>query len=190
MTINSLFGFLALITYLFTLVPSNLNKVFPHTVKWKFNTFLLKKRRFLGLTAFALALDHALISFEKYNINLLSLTTYHDYYTGFISLIIFLMMAVTSNKWSRRKLTQKRWKILHQLTYLALFLLILHVLSLMHDYWNWLTFVELQLSFMVFLLFLTRLFKGKKTKQTNIRINKQKIFSTTSDIETASGVER
>lgn len=160
MTINSLFGFLALITYLFTLVPSNLNKIFPYTVKWKFNTFLLKKRRFLGLIAFALALGHSLISFDKYNINLLSLTTYRDYYTGLISLIIFLMMAVTSNKWSRRKLTQKKWKILHQLTYIALVLLILHVLNLTNNYWNWQTFVELQLSFMVFFLFFIRLFKS------------------------------
>jgi methionine sulfoxide reductase heme-binding subunit len=155
-TINSLFGFLALITYVLTLIPSNLTKVFPHTRQWKINRYLLKQRRFLGLTAFALSLDHVIISLSKYHIGLLSLETYQSYYTGIFVFLIFTILAFTSNNWSIRKLKQK-WKLLHQLTYVALILLFLHILSLMNRNWTFLTPIGLHIVSFVFLMYLTRL---------------------------------
>lgn len=155
MTINSLFAFLALMVYLATLVPSNLAKVFPHTKRWKFNRYLLKQRRLLGLTAFSLSLDHVIISVTEKQINLLSLETYKTYYTGFSVLTIFTILAFTSNNWSIRKLKQK-WKLLHQLTYVALVLLVCHF-GFMNDTWTILTPVGLSLMSLVFFLYVTRL---------------------------------
>lgn len=156
MTINNFFGFLALSTYVATLIPSNIGKVFLQTKKRRVNRFLLKRRRFLGLTVFSLSSSHAIISFWKYDLNLLSLETYKAYYTGIISLTIFFLLAITSNRWSRRKLT-KKWKRLHQLTYAAMFLLLWHVLMMMPNSWSWITFVALFLIITTSLIYLTRL---------------------------------
>lgn len=157
MTINNFFGFLALSTYIATLIPSNICRVFPDTKKWRVNRFLLKRRRFIGLTAFSLSFSHATISFYKHNLKLLSLETYKTYYTGIISLTIFFLLAITSNQWSRRKLTQKKWKKLHQLTYAAMFLFLWHVLMMMQNSWTWITFVALFLIITTSLIYLTRL---------------------------------
>jgi methionine sulfoxide reductase heme-binding subunit len=150
-TINSLFGFLALIIYALTLIPSNLTKVFPHTKQWKINRYLLKQRRFLGLTAFALSLDHVIISLNKYQISLLSIKTYQTYYTGIFILIIFAVLAFTSNDWSIRQLTQKKWRLLHQLTYVALVLMLLHI------NWTFLTPMGLHIVSFVSFMYVTRL---------------------------------
>ena len=177
MICNHLFGFLALATYVTTLIPSNIIKIFPHTKKWQINTFLLKKRRLLGLMAFSLSVNHALISFCKYDINLLHLSTYRNYYTGIISLTIFGLLAFTSNNWSIRQLKRK-WKILHQLTYVAMFLLLWHIVIMMQDSWTWLTPVALQLLIVTSLIFITRLsINSKKTILKKLpmknRINKE-----------------
>lgn len=156
MICNHLFGFLALATYAITLIPSNIIKIFPHTKKWQINTFLLKKRRLLGLMAFSLSINHALISFDKYNIHLLHLETYGTYYTGIVSLTIFGLLAFTSNSWSIRLLKHK-WKILHRLTYVAMYLLLWHILIMMKDSWTWITPIALQLIIVTSLIFLTRL---------------------------------
>jgi methionine sulfoxide reductase heme-binding subunit len=174
MSINNLFGFLALITYLLTLIPSNLAKVFPHTTRWKINCYLLKQRRFLGLTAFALSLDHVIISLNKYHIGLLSLETYKTYYTGIFVFIIFAILAFTSNDWSIRQLTQKKWKLLHQLTYVALVLLLLHILGLMNSNWTFLTPIGLHITSLVFFMYVTRLlFSGIKVIRQKNQASRQ-----------------
>jgi sulfoxide reductase heme-binding subunit YedZ len=173
MIYNHLFGFLALATYATTLIPSNIIKIFPHTKKWQINTFLLKKRRLLGLMAFSLSVNHALISLNKYEINLLHLGTYNTYFTGIISLAIFSLLAFTSNNWSIRQLKHK-WKILHQLTYVAMFLLLWHILSMMKGSWTWLTPIALQLLMVTSLIFLSRLFiNSKETILNKLQVKKQ-----------------
>ena len=156
MTCNSLFAFLTLATYVATLIPSNIIKIFPHTKKWQINRFLLKRRRLLGLTAFSLSINHALISLDKYDINLLELATYKTYFTGITSLLIFTLLAFTSNNWSIRQL-KHIWAILHQLTYVAMFLLLWHILIMMQDTWTWITPVALQLLIVTSLIYITRL---------------------------------
>lgn len=173
MTCNSLFGFIALATYVTTLIPSNIIKIFPHTKKWQINRFLLKKRRLLGLTAFSLSVNHALISLNKHDINLLNLETYNTYYTGIISLTIFSALAFTSNNWSIRRLKRK-WKTLHQLTYVAMFLLLWHILSMMKDSWTWITPVAIQLIMVIALIFLTNLVvTSKEMIARKLRLNNQ-----------------
>ena len=160
----SFLGFLALVTYIFTLIPSNIGKVFQQTKKWKINRFLLKNRRNLGLMAFSLSVSHTLNAVNKYDINLLHLDTYRTYYTGISTLVIFTILALTSNNWSIRKLKHK-WKTLHKLTYLAMFLLIWHIFSLMKDSWSYLTPVELSFIISISVIFLIRLvITNKKDK--------------------------
>ena len=45
---------------------------------------------------------------------------------GLGALIIYTLMAITSNRWSQRKL-KKRWKTLHRLTHIATWLVIAHI---------------------------------------------------------------
>ena len=156
MSCNSFFAFLALAVYVATLIPSNITKIFPHTRQWKINRFLLKKRRLVGLIAFSLSIDHVIISLTKYSISLFHLKTYSIYYTGVSVFTIFTVLALTSNDWSIKKLKYK-WKILHQLTYVAMFLLFWHVLSLMDNHWSFFTPIALNLMSMVSLMYLTRL---------------------------------
>lgn len=55
---------------------------------------------------------------------------------GFFSILIMLPLAITSNKWSMRKLG-KRWKSLHRWVYLSAILAIVHyILQARNDY-NW-----------------------------------------------------
>lgn len=91
--------------------------------------------------------SHGLISINKYDINLFS-CNYDTYYTGFISFSIFFVLAITSNKWCMHKLKHK-WKMLHQLTYVAMFLLIIHIFSLMKENWTWITPLALQFIFVI-----------------------------------------
>ena len=170
MTSNSFFGFLALATYVTTLIPSNIAKVFPPTKKWKINRFLVKHRRILGLTAFALSIDHIVISLAKYDISLLDLATYQTYYTGVAAFIILTLLAFTSNEWSINKL-KRNWKTLHQLTYVAMFLLLWHIFALMKHSCTWLTPIALYLISLVSIIFvLSLLIAGKNTFKKKVKI--------------------
>lgn len=157
MTTNSIFGFMALIVYVMTLIPSNLAKVFPYTKQWTINRYLLKQRRFLGLTAFALSAGHVIISFAQYQINLLFVETYITYYTGISIFIIFTILAFTSNNWSIRQLKQHKWRLLHQLTYVAMTLLLWHIWTVMKSSWTVLTPIGLYLISFAFFMYITRL---------------------------------
>ena len=175
MSCNSFFAFLALVIYVATLIPSNITKVFPHTRRWETNRFLLKKRRLLGLTAFSLSIDHVIISLTKYNISLFHLKTYSIYYTGVSIFSIFTVLALTSNNWSIKKLKHK-WKILHQLTYIAMFLLLWHILSLMDDNWTVFTPIALNLMSFVSLMYLTRLiFTAAIAIKKKLNVTKQPV---------------
>ncbi|MEC4813682.1 MAG: hypothetical protein SAK29_10500, partial [Scytonema sp. PMC 1069.18] len=57
----NVFGYLALLAYIATLLPSILKTVFPNTKGSKILIFLIKNRRFIGITAFILASHHGLL---------------------------------------------------------------------------------------------------------------------------------
>ena len=103
---------------------------------------LLYNRRHLGVTMFLLALIHGLFSTFQFhalgNINpLLSLFTSNTNFTslpafpfqalGFLALIIFFLMAITSHDFWLHNLSPKTWKTLHMFVYLAYFLVVMHV---------------------------------------------------------------
>ncbi|MEO1377156.1 MAG: ferric reductase-like transmembrane domain-containing protein [Cyanobacteria bacterium J06635_10] len=141
-------GQIALISYIATLLPSNLIIVFPSWKKTYWRRILLQNRREIGLICFLLATIHALLIVQVRLLDMLSLNTYIDYFTGLGSILIFTILAVTSNNWSIRKLG-KDWKKLHRLTYVALILLILHLILAKQGEWDWYTWCAfITLSFL------------------------------------------
>lgn len=151
----NILGFLALVTYLATLLPSIVKTVFPTTKGSKFIACLLRHRRYIGITAFAFGLDHGFILIIQKDINLLDLHTYVEYFQGISILTIFTFLAITSNNWSVKKL-KANWKKLHQLTYLVIFLMPWHILDKMSGHWSYLTPLGVLFSITTVVLFLRR----------------------------------
>ena len=134
----NILGFLGLLSYIITLIPSILKVVLPATKKNQFLIWLLKYRRHFGVAAFCLGLNHGIVLIIKRNLDLLDLQTYIEYFQGFSILFIFTLLAVTSNDEAVKKL-KNNWRRLHQLTYLVIFLLPWHILDKMSGHWTYLT---------------------------------------------------
>ena len=131
-------GFLSLLSYVVTLLPSILKVTFPNTKKSKLLVWLLKYRRHIGVTAFCLGLNHGVLLIIKRNLDLLDYHTYVQYFQGFLLLLIFTSLAFTSNDEAVKSL-KKDWKKLHQLTYVVIFLLPWHILDKMSFHWTYIT---------------------------------------------------
>ena len=131
-------GFLALICYIITLLPSTLRVVFPRTKKTEIPKLLLKYRRQIGVISFFFALGHGVLLVSKRNFDFYDIQTYSIYLTGVATFIIFTLLTITSNDWSIKKM-KKNWKKLHELTYVAMFILILHIIKTMSGHWSYLT---------------------------------------------------
>ncbi|NET40988.1 ferric reductase-like transmembrane domain-containing protein [Okeania sp. SIO2B3] len=131
-------GFLALICYVITLLPSILRIVFPSTKKTEFPKILLKYRRQIGVIAFLFAFGHGILLVSKRNFDFFDIQTYWIYIQGVVTFIIFTLLTITSNDWSIKRM-KKNWKKLHELTYLAMFLLVWHVIDKMWGHWSYLT---------------------------------------------------
>ncbi|MBC7420089.1 MAG: ferric reductase-like transmembrane domain-containing protein [Bdellovibrio sp.] len=97
----------------------------------KFLRFLLTNRRFLGVLSFIFLIFHVTLyflmeGFEK--IAFVQLVTKTYLILGLLAWLILLVLAVTSNDYSVRKLGGKRWKLLHRSVYLASAFLTVHIL--------------------------------------------------------------
>lgn len=161
-------GFLALVSYIVTLLPTILKIVFPQTKATGLPQLLLKHRRLIGILAF-FCLGHGFLMVKKRNFDAFDPKTYLIYFQGTITLIIFTLLAITSNNWSVKKL-KKNWKKLHQLTYLATFLLTWHIWDKMSGHWTYLTPVGIVGSTTIIILLLIRLWieyqeQPQKTKE-------------------------
>ncbi|MBD2665151.1 ferric reductase domain protein transmembrane component domain [Richelia sinica FACHB-800] len=153
--LSNIFGFLSVICYALTLLPTSVKIVFPQFKKAKFISQLLKHRRQLGVLAFLLACYHAFLLILKRNIDLLDLQTYGLILDGIATLFIFMLLALTSNDWCTKKM-KKNWRLLHQLTYTAMFLLFWHISEKMSGQWNLLTIIALTINSLVIILFMRR----------------------------------
>ncbi|NEQ41103.1 MAG: iron reductase [Okeania sp. SIO3I5] len=131
-------GFLALICYVLTLLPTSIKIVFPQTRQAEIPKVLQKNRREIGVIAFVLAFGHGTLLVLKRNFDFYDFQTYWIYIQGVATFIIFVLLTITSNDWSMRKM-KKNWKKLHELTYLALFLLVWHIIDKMSGHWTLLT---------------------------------------------------
>ncbi|MDY6805985.1 MAG: ferric reductase-like transmembrane domain-containing protein, partial [Cyanobacteriota bacterium] len=162
-------GFASLILYILTLLPTIMRVVFPETKKSGIPKMLLKNRRTIGVVAFFLALGHGVLLVLKRNFDFGDFQTSVVYLQGILLMGIFTLLAVTSNDWSIKKL-KKNWKKLHQLTYLAMFLLTWHVADKMLGHWTYLTPLGIIGSTAITVLFVVRKWmeyqkeSAKKTK--------------------------
>ena len=170
MSLISISGFIALITYIATLLPSNFTPVFPLARKFKAIKLLAKYRREVGLISFFFASIHSTITISHLNIDFLALETYTSYYSGIGTLIIFTLLAITSNRFSIRRL-KRAWKILHKFTYVAMFLLLIHIWNLMLGQWTILTGIGFNLLCSVTIFYLIR---------TYVNFRKKSLFKLTS----------
>ena len=93
---------------------------------------ILKKinrhRRILGVASFVYAFFHAFLYIEKKGTSFFTKWVFHPVLLpGFIALIILLLLALTSNQFSIKKMGFVAWKKLHCYVYLAQFLVVLHL---------------------------------------------------------------
>jgi sulfoxide reductase heme-binding subunit YedZ len=107
-----------------TLAATPLRLMFP---KARWTTWLLQNRRYFGVATFSYAAPHLLAYLWKLAsvAKIIEEGAEPGMWTGWIALVIFLALAVTSNNASVRKLGQ-RWKTLHRLVYLAAILTFVH----------------------------------------------------------------
>src|SRR4051794_28590405 len=104
---------------------------------------LLYNRRHLGVTMFCIIVVHGafgilqfhslgnvnpFVSLFTSNTHLGSLADFPFQALGFLALIIFFLMAITSHDFWLHNLSPKVWKTLHMFVYVAYFLIILHVM--------------------------------------------------------------
>ncbi|OBQ35166.1 MAG: iron reductase [Anabaena sp. CRKS33] len=147
---------MSLIYYSLTIIPTMIKTIFPNFYKqqsiWK---SLLKNRRYTGVAAFCFACNHGALLIWTRSLNLLDFNTWITYFQGLSSIIIFTILAITSNDESIRKL-KANWKKIHNLTYLCLFILPWHILDKMSGNWTYLTPFAVILSISLCLLFVVR----------------------------------
>ena len=127
-------GFPAVILLVLSLAITPLNILFGWSI-------LGPLRKPLGLYAFLYAALHLSIFVVldyglEWSAIITEITSRWYATVGFASLLIMLPLAITSNKWSMRKLG-KRWKSLHRWVYLSAILALVHyILQARNDY-NW-----------------------------------------------------
>lgn len=160
----NILGFLALSCYIVTLVPSIARTVFPSLKKNQTLIWLLKYRRHIGVAAFSFGLNHGVLLGIERHISLLDPHTYLEYFQGISLMIIFTVLAVTSNDWSVKSL-KANWRKLHQITYLGFFLVPWHIIDKMANHWTRLTPIGLLMISVMIVLFTQR--KWLEWKQQN-----------------------
>ena len=160
----NILGFLALVSYIVTLLPTILRIVFPQTKETGIPKWLLKHRRLVGILAFFFALGHGFLLVKKRNFDFFDIKTYWIYIQGVVTFTIFTVLALTSNDWSVKRL-KKNWKKLHQLTYFAMFILHWHIWDKMLGQWTYLTPIAIVNITVITALFLFRLWKEHQDKQ-------------------------
>jgi sulfoxide reductase heme-binding subunit YedZ len=123
-TITSLIGTLFL---LFTLLPNNLIRINRFSGNRKLRN-LARYRKEFGISAGIWFVIHSILSVQKYfapNIALVNQLTSQEIISGFIALVVFVLLLITSNKWSHTIL-KENWKKLHSLVWLVLPLIMVH----------------------------------------------------------------
>ena len=99
------------------LAVTPLRRIFPH---YAWTAWLLRRRRYLGVAAFAYTVLHAAVYLQRIADlpRILAEAAEVGLLTGWIGLALFLPLAITSNDASVRRLGPT-WKTLHRLIYAA-----------------------------------------------------------------------
>ena len=147
--------------------------VFPASQKSNILRWLFKTRRQFGVAAFSFGLNHGVLLIIERHLSLSDPHTYIKYFQGVSTLLIFMLLAITSNDWSVRNL-KSNWKKLHQLTYTAIFLLPWHILDKMGMQWTHLTPIAVLITIVTLILFIQRKNIEQIESICKQQINKQK----------------
>ena len=162
---DNFLGFVALSAYLATLVPSNIRVIFPALKLSSPVKMLLKYRKDIGVLTFLLSVAHAGVVMASHQMDWLSRDFYIQSLSGLSIIVIFALLAVTSNNWSMKKL-RKNWKRLHSLSYVAIFLMPWHIAAKMAGSWTLLTCVAVPLSLMFVYLYCLRKYMERSRKRS------------------------
>jgi sulfoxide reductase heme-binding subunit YedZ len=121
---------------------------------------LIKYRRIVGLASFFYGLLHLSIFLIDQQFNpsyILEEITQRPYIAiGFSAFILLLLLAITSNNFSIRKLKQ-RWKKLHKLVYL------ITVLVIVHFYWQVKSWMDIEPLIYAIIAFILLAYRFKKS---------------------------
>jgi sulfoxide reductase heme-binding subunit YedZ len=100
-------------------------RLFFNNAKWP--TWLLHRRRYLGVATFAYAALHTLVylNHKRDAVLIMQEAAEFSMWTGWVALPIFLALAVTSNDAAVKRL-QRGWKKLHRWVYVAALLTFMH----------------------------------------------------------------
>jgi len=117
-------GELSVRAFMLALIATPLVMMFPGKA---FPRWLKKSRRYFGISSFAYAALHTVVYLGKVDLwpDIVKEALMAEYWTGWIALAIFFVLAVTSNDSSVR-LLKRAWKKLHRIAYLAGVLLFTH----------------------------------------------------------------
>ncbi len=126
------YALIAIIFLYFALLASPFTKIF--NFYW-FNQRYLKARRAIGVSAFYFGLLHASLAFFGQLGGLEGVGSLTGKYLWAVilsssGLVVLLVMTLTSFDRAVKKLSFRRWKLLHRLVYLASLFLIIHALIL------------------------------------------------------------
>lgn len=118
-------------TMLLAMVVSPLRLLYP-TGSW--TAWLLRSRRYFGVASFAYATLHAAVYLQRKGSldRVVSEAAEPGLLTGWVGLVLFLPLALSSNDYSVR-LLRRGWKRLHRLVYPAAFLVMAHWLLTAFD---------------------------------------------------------
>jgi len=94
--------------------------------KARWTRWLVTQRRYFGVASFMYAALHTLVYLDKQDLaSIVEDSLGFDIWTGWLALLVFLLLAITSNDravaWLKR-----RWKTLHRLVYVATALTFIH----------------------------------------------------------------
>lgn len=170
----NLFGLIALMLYILTLAPSIIRIVFPKTKQQKNLQWLFKNRRLIGISSFVFTFFHAYVLIKKRDLDFQDLKTGWVYLQGISTFIIFALLTVTSNDWSMKYL-KKNWKKLHQLTYIAMFILLWHIWDKMSGHWSYVTPLSLTAMTTIIILFGIRRWREYQIQQQKEKQIKSKL---------------
>ena len=99
-----------------------------------FPRWLMRNRRYFGVASFAYGALHTVVYLQKTALwqDILADAVATEYLTGWIAMIVFAVLAATSNDQSVRWLKRK-WKAIHRLVYVAAVLTFVHWILVAFD---------------------------------------------------------
>lgn len=116
-------GVLATQLLILTLAITPLQRLLP---RFAWLIWLRRRRRYLGVAAFGYSLIHASVYIGRQDVErIIGDAKLVWMWTGWIALLLMLILAVTSNDQSMRWL-KRRWQLLHRLAYVAAALTFVH----------------------------------------------------------------